>query len=135
MFLHLQVATSHLPTSQPNQRTSHQLPGLPMNGVRLQWDAPSHTNIYLGVLLLPMQNFIWWVKCMLTLQQVCSVILSHKIHCSICQNLLFQIRVVFSHSYSYLPMPLRLIVLSYFFLPLSNIKKSVLQFPFCIDHQ
>ena len=27
-----------------------------MNGVQLHWDAPSHTNIYLGVLLLPMQN-------------------------------------------------------------------------------
>ena len=39
-----------------------------------------HTSIYLGMLSSHVQNFIWRVDCMPTLQQVCSVIFLQIIH-------------------------------------------------------
>ena len=49
--------------------------GLSMNGMQSHSHAPTHTSIYLGMLLSHVQNFIWVVSCTPTLQQVCSVIL------------------------------------------------------------
>ena len=87
----------------------------------------------LSVLPLHLQNFTERVNRKPTLQQLCSVILLQiiylqlhvefpfvEIHCNIMTLLhslkvnQFQIRVVFSHSYSYLPTPCRLIVLVIF---------------------
>ena len=56
------------------------LAGLSMNSVRSHSHAPTHINIYLGMLLLHVQNFIWQVNCTPTLQQVSSVILLQIIH-------------------------------------------------------
>ena len=48
--------------------------GLSINGAWSHSHAPTHTSIYLGMLSLRVQKFIWPVNSMLTLQQVCSVI-------------------------------------------------------------
>ena len=91
-----------------------------MNGKWSHSHAPTLASIYLGMLSSHLQNFIWQVNCMPTLQI-----------CYIAQNSLFQIWVVFSYNHSYFPMPCRLINgLSYFsFLFLSNIKKLFYSFP------
>ena len=56
------------------------LAGLSMNSVQSHSHTPTHINIYLGMLLLHVQNFIWQVNCIPTLQQVSSVILLQIIH-------------------------------------------------------
>ena len=43
-------------------------------GVWSHLHTPTHASIYLVVLLSHMQNFIWQVNHMPTIQQVCSVI-------------------------------------------------------------
>ena len=53
---------------------------LSINDMQLHSHACTHANIYLGVLLLHVQNLVWWVKCISTLKQVCSVILLQIIH-------------------------------------------------------
>ena len=91
--------------------------GLSMKGVQLHSHVPTHTIIYLGVLLLHVQDFTWWVNCKPALQQMYSVILLQiihlqlqveflfvEIHCNIITLLhslkvnLFQIWVVFSYA-------------------------------------
>ena len=88
----------------------------------------------LSVLPLHLQNFTERVNRKPTLQQLCSVILLQiiylqlhvefpfvEIHCNIMTLLhslkvnQFQIRVVFSHSYSYLPISLIVLVIFLFF--------------------
>ena len=56
------------------------LTGQSMNGMRSHSHAPTHASFYLPLLSPCMQNFIWQVSCMLTLQQVCSVIFLQIIH-------------------------------------------------------
>ena len=51
-----------------------------MNDLPSNLHASTHTSGYLGVILLHMQNFIWHVNRMPTLQQACSVILLQIIH-------------------------------------------------------
>ena len=48
-----------------------------------------HASIYLGMLSSHVQNFIWWVDCMPTLQQVCSVIFLQIIHLQLHDKLSF----------------------------------------------
>ena len=71
----------------------HLMAGLSIYDMWLHSHVPTHARIYLGVLLLLMQNFIWLVNCISTLQQVCLVILLHitnlQLHVSwvyICRN-------------------------------------------------
>ena len=63
----------------------------PVNGVRSHLHTPTHTSIYLGMLLLHVRNFIWPVNSMSTLQQVCSVILLQIIHLQLHVKLSFAI--------------------------------------------
>ena len=62
------------------------LAGLSMNAVWLHSHTSTHASIYLGVLLSHMQNFIWQVNCMPTLQQVSLVILLQIIHLQLCES-------------------------------------------------
>ena len=48
-------------------------PGLSVNGMQLHSHIPTHASIYLDVQSLHVQNFIWRVNSMPTLQKVCSV--------------------------------------------------------------
>ena len=63
-----------------------------MNGLQLHSHAPTHASIYLGVLLLRLQIFIWQINSTVKLQQVCSVIILQII------NLQLHIKLSF-HSY------------------------------------
>ena len=95
------------------------------------------------------QNFIWWVNCMPIFQQGCSVILLQMIHLQLQEwkwALQFLVDIDFRHCYigqKLFCFKFRLFSLivihishSYFsFLFLSNIKKIVLQFLFCINCQ
>ena len=47
---------------------------LSVNDMQLYSHAPTHASIYLGLLWSHVQNFIWQVHCIPTLQQVYSVI-------------------------------------------------------------
>ena len=61
-----------------------------MNGMRSHSHAPTHASIYLAVLLLHVQNFIWRVHRTPTLQQVCSVISLQITHLQLHVKLSFQ---------------------------------------------
>ena len=129
--------------------------GLSINGIQSHSQSPTHTMIYLGMPLLHVQNLIWRVNCMPIFQQVCSVTLLQIIHLQLHGwKWALQFLVDIDCRYCYIGQKLlcfkfqlfSLIVThislhhtgcrSYFsFLFLSNIKKFVLQFPYCIDHQ
>ena len=63
-----------------NRKSFKHKAGLSMNDMRSHLHTATHANIYLGLLLSYMQNFIWWVNCTPTLQQVCYVIILQIIH-------------------------------------------------------
>ena len=63
-----------------NRKSFKHKAGLSMNHMRSHLHTATHANIYLGLLLSYMQNFIWWVNCTPTLQQVCYVIILQIIH-------------------------------------------------------
>ena len=63
-----------------NRKSFKHKAGLSMNDMRSHLHTATHASIYLGVLLSYMRNFIWWVNCTPTLQQVCYVIILQIIH-------------------------------------------------------
>ena len=127
-----------------------------MNVVQSQLHALTHASIYLGVLSLHVQNFVREVNCMPTLQQVCSVILLQIIHQQLHVKLSFCsqkstvtqlhcciVQKLFSFKFELFSLIVMQISVCHtgelfqlLFIPfLSNIKRFVLQFPFCINNQ
>ena len=72
-----------------NRHTKTWISVLSMNGEQLHLYLPTHASIYLGVLLMHMQNLIWQVNFTPTLRQVCSVILLQIICLQLHVNLSF----------------------------------------------
>ena len=50
-----------------------------MNSVWLHSHMPTHASIYFGMLVLPVQNFIWWVNDIVFGNHMCGVFFNNSL--------------------------------------------------------